>query len=380
VEEGTAGRTLTNRADISGDQPDPVGNNTDTASVYVEEGAGGTADLTVAKTVDSPQAQEGDIVEFTIVASNNGPDDATGVVVQDKLPAGFIYLSHTTNVGTYNPSTGEWNIGDLPRNYVQPSQLVIQAQVDERTLGQVLTNMATISGAQLDPDSSNNSASASVEVMVEDSDDDGLPDPEDPCPEDPDCDDDGVPDPQDPCPQNEGVFCSGVAPQVVITEVCWAGTLASPEDQWIELANLTDVDVSLAGWSLVISYPDGPDVSISLSGMVPAHGYYLLERGGDHVVADIPADLIFRVALPQEGGRLRLLSPDGMVLDLANPDGGPWPAGLAMEGLVASMERVDPTAPGYDENWKTNNTVTRYGVDATGAPINGTPKHENSWK
>ena len=44
--------------------------------------------------------------------TNNGPNNATGVVVYDALPDGLIWKSDDSN-GKYNPSTGVLNIGDL---------------------------------------------------------------------------------------------------------------------------------------------------------------------------------------------------------------------------------------------------------------------------
>ena len=41
------------------------------------------ADLSVTKAVDEARPNVGDVVTFTVVVSNAGPDDATGVVVAD---------------------------------------------------------------------------------------------------------------------------------------------------------------------------------------------------------------------------------------------------------------------------------------------------------
>lgn len=47
--------------------------------------------------------------------------------------------------------------------------------------------------------------------------------------------------------------------RVVINEVAWGGTPADRTDEWIELANATNREISLEGWCLVSS--DGsPDV------------------------------------------------------------------------------------------------------------------------
>ena len=59
---------------------------------------------------------------------------------------------------------------------------------------------------------------------------------------------------------------------VVINEIAWGGTAASPSDEWIELYNTTDQAIALTGWSLVAL--DGTP-AISLEGIIPAGGYFL---------------------------------------------------------------------------------------------------------
>jgi len=165
----------------------------------------------------------------------------------------------------------------------------------------------------------------------------------------------------------------GIARYVVINEVAWMGTQASAYDEWIELKNNTINPIDLTGWTLEAA--DGTP-TISLSGTITASGFYLLERTDDTAVSDIPADQIYTGALEDKGETLTLRDATGNVIDTANGDGGPWPAGD--KDTRSSMERVDPTAPDRDANWGTNDGVTRNGQDANGNPINGTPKADNS--
>jgi len=52
-------------------------------------------------------------ITFTIDVTNQGPNDATEVVVTDLLPSGFEYLSATTSEGSYDENTGIWTIGTV---------------------------------------------------------------------------------------------------------------------------------------------------------------------------------------------------------------------------------------------------------------------------
>lgn len=161
---------------------------------------------------------------------------------------------------------------------------------------------------------------------------------------------------------------------VVISEVAWMGTQAGANDEWIELYNNTDGDIDLTGWKLQAE--DGTP-TIALSGTIRAHGFFLLERTDDNTVKDIAADLIYgndgsNWALSNSGEKLLLKDPSNIVIDTANGDGGPWPAGTPSP--KATMERIDLMAPDSDANWDTNDGVHRNGLDANNNPINGTPK------
>ena len=73
-------------------------------------------------------ANVGDTVTYTITAKNNGPDNATGVTIKDLLPAGLSFQSaNTYGIGTYNPATGIWTIGNLTSG--QTATLTITATV-----------------------------------------------------------------------------------------------------------------------------------------------------------------------------------------------------------------------------------------------------------
>ena len=159
---------------------------------------------------------------------------------------------------------------------------------------------------------------------------------------------------------------------VIISEVAWAGTDASANDEWIELYNSTNSAIDLTDWHLT-SDDGSPD--IALSGSIAAHGFFLLERTDDSTVSDIPADQIYTGALSNSGESLTLTDPNGNVVDTANADGGAWPAGDA--STHATMERIG-LSPDSDSAWGTNNGTFTHGHDANGNPLRGTAKFPNS--
>ncbi len=157
---------------------------------------------------------------------------------------------------------------------------------------------------------------------------------------------------------------------VLINEVAWAGTLASANDEWIELHNPGPEPLPLQGWTL----SDGDDLHILLTGTIPARGFFLLERTDDHTIADLPADLIYHGSLRNSGECLELRDARGALVDTANADGGGWPAGDPVSR--ASMERRGGEDRGG--NWATFNEYRGRGHDTAGNSIPGTPGGPNS--
>ncbi|MCL2114611.1 MAG: hypothetical protein FWH29_00135 [Methanobrevibacter sp.] len=73
-----------------------------------------TVNFTISKTSNaSASVRYNDIITYTITVRNFGPDNATGVIVIDRIDPRLAYLSHTTTVGTYTVSNGVWDIGNL---------------------------------------------------------------------------------------------------------------------------------------------------------------------------------------------------------------------------------------------------------------------------
>jgi cysteine-rich repeat protein len=120
---------------------------------------------------------------------------------------------------------------------------------------------------------------------------------------------------------------------VIINEVAWMGTSVSTGDEWIELKNLTGSDIDLTGWSLDAT--DGTP-SISLSGIIEAGGYFLLERTDDYTVPNIVADQIYTGALSNSSEELTLKDDLSNVIDSINALSG-WPAGDSANNLTMEI-------------------------------------------
>ncbi len=98
-------------------------------------------DLELVKDVTPSAVQVGGETTFTITVVNQGPDDATGVVVTDTLPAGLTYVSDNAG-GDYASATGVWTIGDLAVGASVAMEFVVT--VDD--IG-IFTNVAEVTAA-----------------------------------------------------------------------------------------------------------------------------------------------------------------------------------------------------------------------------------------
>jgi uncharacterized repeat protein (TIGR01451 family) len=110
IETGNKTTDLTNTATlVSVDQYDTnSANNQKSTAITVPT----SHDIAVNQTCETFTDGSGTHVVYTITATNNGPDNATGVTIKDLLPAGVRYESDTGN-GAYNSTTGIWNIGNF---------------------------------------------------------------------------------------------------------------------------------------------------------------------------------------------------------------------------------------------------------------------------
>lgn len=107
------------------DQADPVSSNDESCDEVFPEPE---ADLDISKEIgEDPPYYHGDIISFIITVENLGPDDATGVEVDDLLPDGFAYVNHTETHGSYDHTAGSWDIGDLADG--ETATLVIDVEI-----------------------------------------------------------------------------------------------------------------------------------------------------------------------------------------------------------------------------------------------------------
>lgn len=117
------------------------------------------ADLSVIKLINNSNPNYNDLIKWTIFVSNNGPNMATGVIVNDLLPKSVEYISSYLSKGFYNPVNGIWDVGNL--NAGEKLQLNIVSKIVKT--GDI-TNVVNVKGNEKDSNLTNNHFEKSVHV------------------------------------------------------------------------------------------------------------------------------------------------------------------------------------------------------------------------
>ena len=87
----------------------------------------------------------GQQLTYTLLVTNHGPSNASGVTVADTLPAGVTYVSATTTQGTVAATGGTLtaSLGNLARD--AQATVTVLVNVDPAARG-TLVNSAHVSG------------------------------------------------------------------------------------------------------------------------------------------------------------------------------------------------------------------------------------------
>ncbi|MCR4322552.1 MAG: right-handed parallel beta-helix repeat-containing protein [Candidatus Azambacteria bacterium] len=174
---------------------------------------------------------------------------------------------------------------------------------------------------------------------------------------------------------------------IVINEIAWMGTKAAANDEWIELYNKTnsDIDFDLDPANKWTLESKSQKFSVTLKGVIPAKGYFLLER-----TVSTTTDQAENMVYSSHKGVLVDSYPEGnLYLKQKTTNGtttvdyidfGYWLFASKKEER-RSLERVSPHASGASQsNWKTYSEALTppFAKDAKDGDILGTPGMKNS--
>ena len=147
--------TIINTATVSGGGSAP-------ASASDGGGTSGLANVSITKTADPTTVQSGGTVTFTLNVANAGPSSALNVMVSDPIDlSSFSDVSVDSSQGTCD-ATVSCSLDTIVDN--GSATITITATV--KAGASTLTNNASVSSTTPDPDSSDNSASAAINVIT----------------------------------------------------------------------------------------------------------------------------------------------------------------------------------------------------------------------
>lgn len=142
--------TLVNTATVSAPKEVNLSNNSDTVSNPVTE----KIDLQITKIDSQDPVAPGSQFTYTLEIKNNGPSNATGVVVTDVLPVtGVTYVSASQTPDLINGRTLEFEVGNLAAG--ASKTITITVAVSSNFVG-TLYNTANVQGNETETNLNNN--------------------------------------------------------------------------------------------------------------------------------------------------------------------------------------------------------------------------------
>jgi len=142
---------LSNTASVSATETDPVpGNNSDTEPTAVTL----VADLSIAKTDSPDPVNAAGTLTYTLAVSNAGPSTATALVVTDPLPATVTFLNASGTGWSCSQAAGIVTCNRATLTVGAAPAITINVTAPP---GGALSNTASVSAAELDPNAANNS-------------------------------------------------------------------------------------------------------------------------------------------------------------------------------------------------------------------------------
>jgi uncharacterized repeat protein (TIGR01451 family) len=127
--------------------------------------ANADADLTLTKTDSPDPVLAGQLLTYTLTVENKGPDEATGVQIVDAVPAGVMFESSASSPACVEspPGTVTCDLGAITSGTTSAAEIKVRPP----TSG-TITNQATVTSTVTDPNTGDNSQSASTIVSPAD--------------------------------------------------------------------------------------------------------------------------------------------------------------------------------------------------------------------
>jgi uncharacterized repeat protein (TIGR01451 family) len=121
------------------------------------------ADLSVGIAASPEPVIVGTNLTYTVTATNSGPNNATGVTLTDTIPSGVTFVSATPSQGTFIRSGNviTASFGAVANGAAPTLTIVVQP-----TAAATLTDSASVSANEIDPNTLNNSTTHNTQAQV----------------------------------------------------------------------------------------------------------------------------------------------------------------------------------------------------------------------
>jgi uncharacterized repeat protein (TIGR01451 family) len=150
------------RTEAPGDPGTVVTDTDDETTVVVRQ-----ADLAIDKSVSQTSAATGDNFNWVLAVTNHGPNAATNLTISDTLPAQFEVLGAFPSDGLACTNTISSVQCTAPSLLVgETLRVVVQVRVVSTAAPGIATNTATVTADSADPDLTNNTDSASIDITA----------------------------------------------------------------------------------------------------------------------------------------------------------------------------------------------------------------------
>src|SRR4051794_2893698 len=142
------------------------------AALFAAAANAQTADLVVSKSAIDESVNAGDTIAYSVFVFNNGPSTAQNVTVTDALPAGTTFVAFHASSTLFNcttPSVGSSGTVTCTAatfDFESETSFTISVKTSPSAPSGIVSNTATITAATPDPDTSNNSSTATTGIVA----------------------------------------------------------------------------------------------------------------------------------------------------------------------------------------------------------------------
>ena len=156
-----SGFSVTNTASVEAVEPDSDRtNNTASQSTMVAR----KADLSVMQKDTPDPVLEGESLTYTVTVTNNGPSQATGVVLTDTLPAAVTFVSVIPTQGNCTHESRVVSCLFKALDSGASTEVTIAVKLPKGTGGTTITHTTDVRANEADPDNTNNGTTGSTVV------------------------------------------------------------------------------------------------------------------------------------------------------------------------------------------------------------------------